>query len=68
MKLEYLISLRLGFTAGYADLLIKKGTKYYIEYLLDHPRQAYKPFFIPSISETIEARKKAKELSEEERK
>jgi len=68
MKTEYLLSLRLGFTTKYADLLTKKGTKYYIQYLLDHPVKAHALGFIPGLQETIEARKMNKQLSKEEKK
>ena len=68
MKLEYLISLRLGFTTRYAEPLMKKGIKYYVQYLLDNPQHSAAPAFIPGIAETMEARKQRKQLSEAEKK
>src|SRR5436190_17421541 len=67
MKLENLISLRLGFTGKYAEVLSKKGVNYYIPYLLDQPKEFSRPDFIPGIAMEMEARKLAKGLPEDEK-
>jgi uncharacterized protein (DUF1800 family) len=67
MKLENLISLRLGFTGKYAEVLSKKGVNYYIPYLLDQPKEFSRPGFIPTIAMEMEERKLAKSLPEEEK-
>lgn len=66
MKLENLISLRLGFTGKYAEALSKKGVNYYIPYLLDQPQEFSRPDFIKGIAMEMEEKKFVKGLPKEE--